>query len=90
MNSSGIKFVDLVRAFDGTEDVESWVAKEEMVVKNFEVKNEEELFPILLEGVALMIFIELKEDLKKLSTKIKEKLRETFGFNPFEAFNTFC
>lgn len=83
---SNTRIFEFVKPFTGKEDIEKWLMRFEMVVASQKLKNEEMFLPLLLEGDALAVFLEMKEELKESAEAIKAKLRKAFGEDPFEAF----
>lgn len=90
MGSKSIRIIDVVKPYDGEGDIESWILKEEMVVKSQKIKDEELILPMLLEKEALAVYLELSEEDKNSADRIKERLRKVFGENPFLAFRRLC
>lgn len=87
MGSESFKRIfEVMKPFTGKEDVETWLMKFEMVITSQKMKNEEILLPLLLEGDALAVFAEMREESKTSASEIKSKLRRTFGEDPFKAF----
>lgn len=90
IKSNGMKLSEMVRSFDGSEDVEAWLTKVSLVARINNVKDEAALIPLFLEGDALAVFIQMDEGDQKKTDSIKGRLREAFGMNAFSAYREFC
>jgi hypothetical protein len=86
---NGIKLRDVIQAFNGEGDIETWLTKVSMVANLNKIKNEADFIPLFLEGSALAVFQQMKDDDKKVALKVKERLREAFGEDPFVAYTKF-
>ena len=66
---------ELVKSFSGGEGINEWLAKAELVAKLTGVKDEAHFLPLLLEGGAMAVFMEMPEDEQKCAEKDKEKTK---------------
>ena len=87
--SEGVKLGEVLKTFDGADEVESWLVKVELVARLRNIKDEAALIPMFLEGDALAVYLQMSEADQKESTKIKERLREAFGEDGFTAYIKF-
>src|SRR5678816_2835292 len=84
---NNLKISDLVKNFNGEEDIDEWIIKFNLIKDLNNIKNEEKILPMFLEGKALTVYTQLNEDAKKSGNVIKQKLREAFGEDPFNAYS---
>ncbi|KAI0983135.1 hypothetical protein GJ496_002190 [Pomphorhynchus laevis] len=79
-----IRIIDVVKAYDGKSDIETWTTRFELVV-NFqgETENERLQLSMLLNGFVLSIYTDMNEVNKKDPTSVKNMMRTPFRQYPF-------
>ena len=83
---ASVRFTDMVRPFSGIGDVSAWIQKVELVAKLTNVKDVASFLPLHLEEGALAVYLEMPDLEKGDVEKVKERLKEAFSINCFEAF----
>lgn len=83
---SNVKVKDVVKPYSGDDDIEAWLIKVELVARLTKVKNQAEFIPLFLEGPALAVYLQMNEEDLKSPEKIKQRLKEAFGEDPFVAY----
>jgi hypothetical protein len=84
-----IKYTDIIRQFDGTEDFSEWIRKLELVAKLQNVKELEKFLPLFLSGGAFSVYESLEEKVKQDYKQLKAALMKSFSFNQFRAYEEF-
>lgn len=77
----------MVRCFDGTGDVSSWLKKATLVAKLKEIKRLECFYPLYLEGDAFAVYDQMDDADKEDASKIEQALRTAFEVDRYEAYD---
>lgn len=77
---------DMMKSFNGTGDVVSWLKKAKLVAKLQGVKDLATFVPLFLEGDALALYLQLSEEEQSKIAIIEKKLLEAFTDGPFVAY----
>lgn len=86
---SSVRISDVIKTFNGTDDVFQWIEKVELVAKLQKIEEVAEFLPLFLAGPALSVYQQL-DDLGRDDYKtIRQTLICAFGLNPFEAYEQF-
>ena len=80
---------DLIRCFDGSGDIATWLRKVELVARIKEINDVSTLIPLYLEGPAFSVYDQLDDAKKKDEEAIRKALLEAFGMNKFAAYDAF-
>ena len=84
-----IKLTDVVRKFNGEEDVAAWLDRLELVAGLQKVDDLAAVIPMFLEGPAYDVYSQLSVEDKRSSTQLKKRLKAAFGVTPAQAFAAF-
>lgn len=85
-----IKLTDVVRRFNGEEDVVAWLERLELVCKLQGVGSDMALIiPLFLEGPAYDVYAQMEEEKRQDAAKLKESLKVAFGMSPALAYAKF-
>ena len=85
-----IKLESLIRCFDGTGNVEDWLAKAKHVCAVQKITDVAMVLPLFLEGSAFAAFKQMPETDKSDGAKIEKVLVDAFALDPFSAYEKFC
>ena len=88
-DSNTIKLHEVVKCFNGDEDVSTWLEKFELVASLRKMENLEEVLPLFLEGPAFAVYSQMDRKDKEDATKIRAALLAAFGMSPFQAYEEF-
>lgn len=80
------RIAEMIKSFSGDGDVVAWVQKVKLVARLQKLEDLASLLPLLLEGDALALYLEMSEDDKKDATKIEQRLVGAFTDGPFIAY----
>ena len=86
MSSVSVKFSDLVKQFDGTEDFMEWVDKLELVARMQKIEDLANLIPLFLTGGAFAVYKSIAENDKSDYSKIKLVLQAAFSADSLTAY----
>ena len=78
--------VEVVKTFSGEGDVVAWLKKIRLVAKLQKIEDLASFLPLYLEGNALNLYLEMKEEDQANVNKIEEKLKAAFTEGPIEAW----
>lgn len=84
-----LKLTDIVSKFDGTGELDTWLAKLKLGAELKEVNDIGKILPLFLEGRAFHVYQQLSEDDKKKEVAIVNALRQSFGLTPCAAYAQF-
>ena len=76
----------ILKTFDGTGDVVSWLAKVDLVAKLTNVKDSAHLIPLYLEGGALALYLELSDSQKGDYSQLSQALLRAYSDSQFVAY----
>ena len=77
-----IKLTDVIRKFNGEEDVAAWLDRLELVAGLQKVDDLAAVIPMFLEGSAYDVYSQLSVEDKRSSTQLKKRLKAAFGVTP--------
>ena len=80
---------DLVRPFDGSAEVSSWLKKVKLVAKLKKINKLAAFIPLFLEGPAFAVYDQLPDASKDDDEEIERALLAAFGHNKFAAYDMF-
>lgn len=86
---ASLKLHDIVKQFDGGQDVVQWINKFERVTSLRKIEDLENVLPLFLEGPAYDVYSEMDESKKMVYADIKNKLLQAFSTDRFTAFEMF-
>ena len=70
--------IDMMRCYDGTDDVVAWLKKAKLVAILTEIKDIASFIALYLEGDALALYLEMSEVDQLDAGKIEDSLKEAF------------
>ena len=70
---------EVLKTFDGEQEVEAWISKFSLVAKLNNLRDEAKVLPLFLEGKALEVYLQMRENEQKDAEEIKRVLRQVFG-----------
>ena len=88
-DSNVVKLHEVVKCFNGDEDVSTWLEKFELVANLRKMEKLEEVLPLFLEGPAFAVYSQMDTRDKKDATKIRAALLAAFAISPFQAYEEF-
>ena len=77
---------EVMRPFSGDGDVVAWLKKAELVAKLKKIEDVASFLPLYLEGDALALYLEMREEDQSNATSIVERLKEAFTDGEFAAY----
>ena len=77
---------DILKPFSGEGDVVAWLKKVRLVVRLQHVNDVASLLPLYLEGHALALYMEMKEEDQKDISLIEARLKKAFTDGAFTAY----
>ena len=79
----------VIKPYSGEGDIMAWLSKIKLVASLSNVKESElaKLIPMYLEGGALAVYLEMAEDVRLDTTKLRKGLLKAFSDSPFTAFS---
>ena len=77
---------DILKPFSGKGDVVAWLKKVRLVARLQHVDDIASLLPLYLEGDALVLYMEMKEEDQKHISLIEARLKEAFTDGAFTAY----
>ena len=80
---------DLVRPFDGSAEVSSWLKKVKLVAKLRKITKLAAFIPLFLEGPAFAVYDQLSDASKDDGEEIEKALLAAFGHKKFTAYDLF-
>jgi hypothetical protein len=84
-----IKYTDLIKQFDGSEDFSEWIRKLELVARLQNIKELDKFLPLFLSGGAFSVYEGLDEKVKQNYKLLRASLTKSFSLNQFRAFEEF-
>ena len=86
-----IKANDILKCFDGTTDITSWLNKLKVVARLQAIENEKlcDIIPLFLEGEAFAVYEHMPDGDKTDTLKVERALKEAFSLNPITAYELF-
>ena len=76
---------EVMRSFSGDGDVVAWLKKAKLVAKLKKIEDVANFLPLYLEGDALALYLEVREEDQSNATSIVERLKEAFTNGEFAA-----
>ena len=77
---------DVIKTFDGSDDVVQWIEKVEMVARLQKIDDITEFLPLFLTGPALAVYQQLDDLGRDDAGTLTRTLIGAFGLNPFKAY----
>lgn len=87
--SSGVRFSDLIKQYNGEGDFSEWLKKLELVCKLQKVKELQTVLPLFLSEGAFAVYDGLTDAVKSDYTALTEALTQAFSANCFQAYEEF-
>jgi len=84
-----MKFSDMVRPYDGTGCIETWLQKVELVAELKGLTDLAKVIPLQLEGSAFAVFAQMATEDKTDANKVKRVLKAAFAKDQFSAYDEF-
>lgn len=81
--------VDVIRSFDGTTEIATWLKKLKLVAKLKKITDIASFIPLYLEGSAFAVYDQLDDISKEDGEAIEKLLLSAFGQNKFAAYDSF-
>ena len=88
--SNQVKLNDVLKPYSGEGDIEEWLLKVDLVAKLQKIKDVASFIRMFLEEDALTVYHQIPDEDAKNVDRIKLRLREAFGEDPFNAYEKFC
>ena len=79
----------LISMFDGSGDLAAWIAKVELVAKLTKVEDKALFLPLYLEGGALSLYLELREEERTDYNLLTKALTRAYCDSEFAAYSKF-
>ena len=80
---------DVIKPFDGSGDVATWLKKLKLVARIKKIKDVAALIPLHLEGAAFAVYDQLSDEQKDCADDVEKSLLSAFGQNKFAAYDAF-
>lgn len=77
---------EMLKTFSGEGDVVAWLSKVKLVAKLQDIADVASLIPLYLDGDALALYLEMREEDRLSADAIEEKLKEAFTEGSFVAY----
>jgi hypothetical protein len=87
--SKHVKLTDVVRKYNGEDDVVAWLDRLELVAGLQEISDLAPIIPLFLEGPAYDVYAQMSVDDRKVDTTVKKRLRAAFGITSTQAYSIF-
>eukprot|EP00096_Caligus_rogercresseyi_P016667 TRINITY_DN944_c0_g1_i5.p1 TRINITY_DN944_c0_g1~~TRINITY_DN944_c0_g1_i5.p1 ORF type:complete len:414 (+),score=43.43 TRINITY_DN944_c0_g1_i5:919-2160(+) len=84
-----IKIADVIRRYDGSEDISAWIGQAELAKELLSLESLHNVIPLFLDREAFAVYNQLPPEDKKDEGRIKEALLRAFCMDKFSAFEEF-
>ncbi len=81
---NGLKAENMIKTFDGTGEVTTWLRKVKLVATLQKMENLAGIIPLFLEGSAFSVYEQMDESDKSSASAIEKVLLDAFAINRFE------
>ena len=86
MSGKKVVGLEMVKTFSGEGDVVAWLKKIQLVARLQKLEDRASFLPLYLEGDALNLYLEMKEDDQKDVGKIEARLKAAFTEGPIASW----
>ena len=86
---TSVRVLNVVTKYDGGLDVEEWLERVRMVCDVQGIKDARRIMPLLLEGPAFSVYMNMSEEERDVKGGVESALRKTFGINKYTAYEMF-
>ena len=85
-----VRVLSVMSKYDGGADVEEWLERVNVVCDVQGIKDARRIMPLLLEGPAFSVFMNMPERDRNAKGGIESALRRTFGMSKYVAYEMFA